>query len=495
MAGDFNKPVVTDAYASVLQSIKDLIADLAKGLDGTGTANVPTNAIRWGSANNRFERYNGSAWVALVATMSQDVTSLSGKTLGALAGNIPVNNGTLNATLNSDLLDGFHASNLQFSQSGRDFVNGTFIQTDIDYSQVNGDPWFMEITGNSYGSVIPFDIKVQGYIYSSTIINYGGVSNGTNISGLVACNYGGKLCFWFPRQEYWQGFNVYVNSSYAGPQNNRVTSISDIAKPSVTKEVALSASIRQSYHTGNFTPNSVSQNNIGAAGNYGALTFLNNVGGWAGFKFGSGSGIATGSENRYFMTAAGQTGEYDTGIGWQWRWDNGTLAVGTVPWARLSGVPAMNYLGLGGGTLTGSLTLQGEVAITTVSPTIRLHDTDGRGAYIHNNSSHLCFLRMNDAKTSWEQLNGWWPAYCNLDGGQEWYFSGNIQTRTYGWLHDYFFNNVANCGGQGTGSPAINCYGSGNTIAGYRHELIDNGGQIQIRTVNYLSNCNCNCVG
>ena len=491
MAGDFNKPVVTDAYASVLQSIKDLISDLAKGLDGTSTANIPTNAIRWGSANNRFEKYNGSAWVALSATMSQDVTSLSGKTIGSAANNIPLNNGTMNVTLNADLLDGYHAANLQFNQSGRDFVNGTFIQTDIDYSQANGDPWFMEITGNSYGAAIPFDIKIQGYIYSSAIINYGGISNGTNITGLVACNYGGKLCFWFPRQEYWQGFNVYVNSSYAGAQNNRVTSISDIAKPSVTKEVALSSSIRQSYHTGNFTPNATSQNNIGPAGTWGnfSLTGTSNAS-YSGFKFATG----VGSDGRYFMTNGGSTGEYnESSSTWMWRWDNGTLAFGTIPWARLSGVPAMNYLSLSGGTLNGSLTAQGDIVVQSASPTIRMYDTDGRGCYIHNNSGQLYFLRMNDAKTAWEQLNGVWPAYCNLDGGQEWYFSGNINTRTYGWLHDYFFNNVANCGGWGTGSPAINCYGAGNITSGYRHELIDNGGQIQIRTVNYLSNCNCNC--
>lgn len=137
--------------------------------------------------------------------------------------------------------------------SSRDFVSGTIISTDIDYSVADGDAWVLEITGNSYGSAIPWDIQYQGYIYSSTIINHGGISNGTNITGMVALNVGGKLTFWFPRQAYWQGFEVRAYSAYANYPYNRVTSITDGAKPSGTKEVDLSSYIRQSLHSGNYS--------------------------------------------------------------------------------------------------------------------------------------------------------------------------------------------------------------------------------------------------
>jgi hypothetical protein len=116
-------------------------------------------------------------------------------------------------------------------QSGRDFPLGTLIQTDIDYSVSSGEPWLIEIEGNSYGSAIPFDLKYQGYIYSNTIINHGGVSNGTNITGMSVFNYNGKLTFWFPNQAYWQGFTVQVNDSYAGSKKNRVSTITNAAKP------------------------------------------------------------------------------------------------------------------------------------------------------------------------------------------------------------------------------------------------------------------------
>jgi hypothetical protein len=135
--------------------------------------------------------------------------------------------------------------------SNRDFASGTLVQTNIDYSVTNGDPFILEITGNSYGALIPFDIQVQGYIYANTIINSAGISNGTNISGLRAINFNGNLCFWWPRQSYWQGFNVKVYSAYATYPENRVTSITDSGQPTTSKQYDFA--IYQSFHTGNIS--------------------------------------------------------------------------------------------------------------------------------------------------------------------------------------------------------------------------------------------------
>ncbi len=163
---------------------------------------------------------------------------------------LAVNSTTINTNLNADFLDNYHASSLQFFQSNRDFADGTLIQTNIDYSVTNGEPFLLEIEGNSYGSLIPFDLKVQGYIYNNTIINTSGISNGTFISGMVAFNYNGNLCFWFPRQSYWQGFSVFVNDSYGGVKENRLTSITNSVKPAgITKEIALV--VYQSFNSAN----------------------------------------------------------------------------------------------------------------------------------------------------------------------------------------------------------------------------------------------------
>lgn len=123
----------------------------------------------------------------------------------------------------------------------RDFTLGTLVQTDIDYSQPNGDPFLLEVSGNSYVQLFPFDMSYQGYSYSSTIISHGGIST-RPFSALMTCfNYNGKLCFWWPRLAYWQGFYVFVSVPFpANYKLNRVVSITDSAKPAgITKEVSL----------------------------------------------------------------------------------------------------------------------------------------------------------------------------------------------------------------------------------------------------------------
>ena len=211
---------------------------------------------------------------------------------------------------------------LQSLQSLRDFTVGTLIQSDIDYSLSEGDTFLLEIGGNSYGSAIPFDIKLQGYIYSNTIINHGAISNGTNITGLVAFNYNGKLCFWFPRQAYWQGVNVFINSSYAGVKRNRVVSITDSAKPGgVTKEVAFT--IQQGLHTGNLA--ALSGRSLPLSNDYPVsqmLRWKNYGGGHVIFDASAGTSPEGGAVNQT-NSAAAWTPSYPTLMGW-----NGTSTYG-----------------------------------------------------------------------------------------------------------------------------------------------------------------------
>lgn len=146
--------------------------------------------------------------------------------------------------VDSDKLDGYNAEALVSYHSFRDFPNGTLIQTNIDYSVEYGDSWLIEIRGNSYGNIVPLNVKYQGYIYANTIISHGGVTIGNNYftTGMVAFNYNGNLCFWFPNRGYWQGYWISViSTSIAGITKNRVTLVTDSTKPSgITKEVALS---------------------------------------------------------------------------------------------------------------------------------------------------------------------------------------------------------------------------------------------------------------
>ena len=214
----------------------------------TGTPTAPTASVG-----------TNTTQVATTAFVNAEIANdAPTKTGGGASGTWGINVTGNAATASTDWL-----------MSDRDFPNGTLITTSIDYSVTNGDPFVLEIRGNSYGNVIPLDFQYQGYIYADTIINHGGLSNGYPISGLVALNVSGNLCFWFPTQGYWQGYTVRAYRAYSGKQPNLVTSITSVSKPSGTKEVALSANVRQSLHSSNYTSYAPSLTGSGASGTWG----------------------------------------------------------------------------------------------------------------------------------------------------------------------------------------------------------------------------------
>lgn len=98
---DFSKPVTTDSYANVLTYLKATTSDLALGLDPATTTptNVPTNAVRWTSAANKWQKWNGTAWVDLsslyainisgnAATATSATSATSATTATNLAGGV-----------------------------------------------------------------------------------------------------------------------------------------------------------------------------------------------------------------------------------------------------------------------------------------------------------------------------------------------------------------------------------------------------------------------
>ncbi|WP_185288090.1 hypothetical protein [Chryseobacterium lactis] len=125
--------------------------------------------------------------------------------------------------------------------SSRDFPSGTLIQTDVDYSQDNGDQFLLELKGNMYGGGLPLDAKIQGYIYSGSIIQVGGYSTLHYFNYVIALNSNGKLCFWIPPMSYWQGFDVKVTVGYGGLEQgrNRVVSIDNSSDPGGAKRLQI----------------------------------------------------------------------------------------------------------------------------------------------------------------------------------------------------------------------------------------------------------------
>lgn len=74
---------------------------------------------------------------------------------------------------------------------------------------------------------------------------------------------------------------------------------------------------------------------------YGSLQVAGSTGGWAGIQF-----VGTKLWNLMVNPSDGLTGVYNTTDGvWLWHFNGaGQLAVGTVPWARVSGAPAITGL-------------------------------------------------------------------------------------------------------------------------------------------------------
>src|SRR5262245_60096937 len=67
MAADFNHPITTDAYLTLLDEIRAQSALNAQMFAGslTGVTNLPTGTIRWNPTSKIFESWSGSAWAAL----------------------------------------------------------------------------------------------------------------------------------------------------------------------------------------------------------------------------------------------------------------------------------------------------------------------------------------------------------------------------------------------------------------------------------------------
>jgi hypothetical protein len=79
------QPTLTSTYSNFVSEMDARFDDLAFQLDPavTTATNVPTNSIRWSSASNKWQKYNGSAWNDLATTYA---ISISGNAATATNG-------------------------------------------------------------------------------------------------------------------------------------------------------------------------------------------------------------------------------------------------------------------------------------------------------------------------------------------------------------------------------------------------------------------------
>lgn len=76
---DHSKPLITSTYSNFVTELDGRFDDLALGLDPANTTptNLPTNSIRWSSVDNKWQKWNGTAWGNLSTLYSLTALALS----------------------------------------------------------------------------------------------------------------------------------------------------------------------------------------------------------------------------------------------------------------------------------------------------------------------------------------------------------------------------------------------------------------------------------
>lgn len=77
---DHLKPTLTSTYSNFVSEMDGRFDDLAVGLDPavTTVTNAPTNSIRWSSAANKWQKFNGTAWNDLATTFAISISGNAG---------------------------------------------------------------------------------------------------------------------------------------------------------------------------------------------------------------------------------------------------------------------------------------------------------------------------------------------------------------------------------------------------------------------------------
>lgn len=99
-----------------------------------GDTNLAVGAVSWNVSSNKWEKWSGAAWGDLSTLYVINVDKHDGYDAGNAAGQIPVANGTVCATLNADKVDGYDAGN----SSGQVPINNGTVCTNLNADLLDG---------------------------------------------------------------------------------------------------------------------------------------------------------------------------------------------------------------------------------------------------------------------------------------------------------------------------------------------------------------------
>ena len=158
---DWANPTLTSTYTNFLSDLKARDEDLAKMFDGQTVSNVPTDAIRWSSSNNRFEKWSGSAWGQLSTGYAINITGNAAT----------VTNGVY--TTGNQTIGGSKTFTEELNAAGRINITGNGASLRIGANRTAS-------TGLSYIDLI----AATGQDYGLRVSRGGGVNGGTDFEHL-----------------------------------------------------------------------------------------------------------------------------------------------------------------------------------------------------------------------------------------------------------------------------------------------------------------------
>ena len=427
---DFNKPQVGDPYGDVLQAVRELLAECAKFQDGSSNTNVPTGAVRFSSTNKRFEKWNGSSWIELIAKASDkydiNVDRVDGYDAGNGSGQIPVSNGTVNTNLNADMIDGLDGSALLASRGSVAAASVDGATANGFYTQNNAGDSDGVLVFNPGGSLGPLQMRFK----------YTGLFEFRNKTD----------------SSTWNGWKSVLHSGNYNSYSPTLTGTG----ASGTWPISVSGSAASAASLNGFT-NSNSSNPI------------------------SGPDSAT-SNGIGYVTGVSLFGQTDGGLFTQ---AYSASWVGQIYQDYRTGQLAVR------GKNSGSWTAWNTVwSSNNFDPASKLSKSGDTASELYNNGwfrsngnvgwysqTYGGGIWMNDA--SWVRVYG---SKGFLTDWHQFHSGGNIWTSSYGWLHDRFTQ-------KGVGIE--NCAGQSANVGGYIVGLTRSGTSLGVTLSN--TNCNCNC--
>lgn len=94
---NWSLPTLTSTYTNFLSELQARDTDVALQFSGTTSSNIPTGAIQWDSAANRWKKWSGTAWAELATTYALTNVSTTG-TLSVGTTSTFTGNATFNGT-------------------------------------------------------------------------------------------------------------------------------------------------------------------------------------------------------------------------------------------------------------------------------------------------------------------------------------------------------------------------------------------------------------